>query len=449
MSDDGNRRPAEAGGRSGSSEVLRPIASPAWSGLLGETDTATGRTRVRGHRRPFAGVLGPWRPSVDGPPPRLSFLVLPWPVREIRTTERVVREGRTGERSPPADATPGTTTVRRLLRTDEGERSDGPVVRRGEYETTAPADGTVAGTAETLREVLRWRPVPGIGPAPSDRTGDPPGTGPSGLRLPLRTTPAGRAGDRGADRTGAGGGRAGTDGCGSGAGTTAEPRGGTTEPTPPGDRQPWPLAVGESTGDRWPTGRVRSPVLAGDAPTVLHPPGGTHRSEAGAPARGRSGESSAERPEGTSRADRGERTEPTLDGVSAVSPGRGVGPSAVDLPAPRRAAPDPVRLAYRRADAGIGRAIRGTGTSPGGAARAVATAGVRTPPDARPLGTPSATGRPGVTDETVPGRRDAPAGASHSPRSPFASFPDADAAVEFVYREIERRWRVERERRGL
>jgi hypothetical protein len=64
-------------------------------------------------------------------------------------------------------------------------------------------------------------------------------------------------------------------------------------------------------------------------------------------------------------------------------------------------------------------------------------------------GGPPLDAAPGTDRRDATARPDAATGRPTAPVSPFASFRDTEAAIDHVYREIERRRRIERERRGL
>lgn len=141
----------------------------------------------------------------------------------------------------------------------------------------------------------------------------------------------------------------------------------------------------------------------------------------------------------------------TFDGSPDPLPGRDERSGAVDFPTRDRGSTGPARIAYRRADVGTGGAIRAAGTSSALTALSASATGGSTQTPARPLaalGASEATERSGPTAEAATERREAPA-PTGAPTPPFASFPSTEAAVDHVYREIERRWRIERERRGL
>jgi hypothetical protein len=434
MSGDEDRSDTAQDGRDDSPGVVRPVAHQGWSGLL----DATGRTGERPSSpvvlRPFTGVLGPWQPSIETLTPRLSFLALPWLVREVHTTEReriVSKEPTTG-RTLPAEAPPETTTVRRLLRADEGESRDATATPRDERDDTAAARADEVSTeatrtAETLREVLRWCPVLVDRPSPPDRVGDRPdepgatvGTEPSIVRRDFRAS------------IGVGARVSGSEGGDSGERPGPEVRAGPRSPAadvsrtdtavrrPGGSRRmpARPPGTGVAAIHRWPTGTARPALRAEGSPTVLRRPWDPIRS-------------------GTDAADRRVRARGSTAGVDDV-----------DHPSPDRGSTGPPRLAYRRADGGGTAASSGVPTPPGGTALREPVAGDPTAPgpvNARPLAA-STTGGQGDADSTALVGRDAP---PQNSTSPFASFPDTDTAIDHVYREIERRWRIDRERRGL
>jgi hypothetical protein len=424
------------------------------AGLLG-SDWAGGHDGVTvrtGLLRPFTGVLGPWQPSTEGPLPRLSFLALPWLVREVHTTERerVVREERTTERTLPTEATPETTTVHRLLRTDEGESHEATATPRNEHDDaaatrTGEVPTEVTRTTETLRDVLRWRPVLIDRPAPwsrvedrSDGIGTTPGTEPPTTRRAFRAIPEARANARGADGAGASE-RAGVEErTGRRIRTVDRSRIGVAVRTPAGSRGSTTRTSGiGAPADRRPsTGTRRPALLAGRASMTLRHPWNPHRNGIDGPAEGRGRVAGVDH-----------RAESPTTATDAV-PNPPVETDADSGPTPDDEVVSPVRLAYRRADGGGTVTTGGAPTPAAGTALREPVAGDPTAPspvDARSLGA-STTEEPSDAGGSPLVGRDGP---PENPTSPFASFPSTEAAVEHVHREIERRLRIERERRGL
>lgn len=466
--------------------ALRPVAGGGWTGML---DDRSVMTPTPGLLRPFVGVLGSWRPATGGPPPKLSFLSLPWLLREreVHTTELITTERHETERTPSTDLTPETTTVYRLLRdSNGGDRETRP--RRDDSGTTGdprsrtPDSDTTPRHAADLREVLAWHPVlvdpsmfPGrTGGEPTDRTGS---IEPTPVDRTLRSVARReRPDDGGIERA---------EGTDAAAGSTENRRVGReprtavgaadradlgTGTAPVGIARPWLPRAGTPEEIRRRTGTGRSasgfrPRLStGPTPTVLarlgpEPRAGTveqprvdgSASASGSPARG-----TPDSPGGRSGPNWGtaadDATAPgAVERPALILPGGPSGPGEVDgRPGPiggdvGRSGPAsddgnaPVTLTYRDAgarDSGTRQATRTaerrrTDSVALGASRDGAESAVEAPSE---TATGPATDRPDT---------------AAAPASPFASFPDTDAAIDHVYREIERRWRIDRERRGL
>lgn len=434
-------------------------AGTGWTTLRGHTGPADpdGATRV-GTLRPFSGVLGAWQPTVEGLPLRLSFLSLPWLVRELHTADRTASE-RTVAEAPRADptrsgdTTPRNTTVSRLIRSG----TDAAVTPSSDHEnpTTGPSDdptvGPVPRTGGRLRDVLRWRPVLLDRPTPTERTGDDPGgsdatvsTEPPAVPRRFRTAHETERADaprpaRTTARTGDGP-EPTTD--------RADARG--ARETPAGSRSGWPASPPISVDARRPTGGFRPTLLAADVPTVLHrsryrPPDGD------LPGHGRSGSPATALPDDSGA---------PADGLAPVD---GTGLPALTLPGGAAVSPPPTE-STASPGSGRGRALIYRHTNyPHAAARAAdgrrqdggpgtgpPAWGDRrpTPPEAVPPVDTPATGRSRPTEGSVPAERPRETGGADTPTSPFASFADSEAVVDHLYREFERRWRIERERRG-
>ncbi|MEF8841161.1 MAG: hypothetical protein V5A62_05990 [Haloarculaceae archaeon] len=432
--------------------------------------------------------------------PRLSFLALPWLVREreIRTTERVTTERVETGTTPSTDRTPETTTVYRLLRDADGSPRR-PRPRRDDSEATGepssgtPDSDTTPSDGADLRGVLAWHPIlidgstfaGRIGDEPTDRTVS---TEPTPVAWTLRSFDHGeRPGDGGVERAG------GTDAA---AGATENRRVGReprtavetadradlgTSTAPVGIARPWLPDAGTPGETRRGTGigrsalGIRPRLSTGPTPTVLARLGpgsragpvepllvGGSASASGTPARGTpdpAGGRSGPTP-GTAADD---ATAPgAVERPALILPGGQSGPGEIDgRPGPTggdigRAGPasddgtGPLTLTYRDAGARDG-GVRGVTRTPG--RRRVDPSAPPTAATAESVGQNGSMGRAGgsVEDATATGTGSTtdPHGKSRVPDVPFASFPDTDAAIDHVYREIERRWRIDRERRGL
>lgn len=469
MTGDEIDRGTERSDRAGAVDTLRPVVQHGWSGLLGGggvVEAQPGRRLAPGVLAPFSGVLGPWVPSVDGLPPRLSFRSLPWLVhREIRTrtTERLVPDDRTDERSQDPK-TPETTTVARLLRADDPAEMPG-------------SDGDA-----TLREVLRWRPSPGdtppeSGPSVTSRAGRSATVRAAFPPVPhtLRSNPGTVVTDDRETASSGGGDRHGTDRS-SGSATT--PRG--EGPSPVGGVPPREAPT--ATGPVWSADERRtkglSPSTDGFGPVrtaVATLATRRDRTGGGLVVDDRRPATPATRParswgDGREPTPASEGDRPSLAGPPVAprsSVGRGVGATG-GSPTPSSPAGDrgsagvggPSPLVYRQGGVATGAAPqpavgRAGSTSAGQGARS-------TLPDGTPFGDTSASddsntigratpsgrapaveGPYGRGDADGTGRTDGTSG------SPFASFPDAAAIVDHLYHELARRQRIERERRGL
>ena len=441
---------------------LRPVARSGWSGLLERATAPSEPAPGTGVLRSFTGVLGAWRPSVEGLPLRLSFLSLPWLVRERHTADRTA--GRTAAGAPQADPTswgdptPEATTVSRLLRWG----TDAPVTPSSDHggSTTGPSDDPTVGssprTEGRLRDVLRWRPVLVDRPTPTERLRDDPlGNDGAASREPpsvprrFRTATDTERADapRPTRTTARTDGRAGSDGPDT---TTDRADDGGARETPARIRSAWPASPRTSVGPRRPTDGFRPTLPAAGVPTLLHlsrhrAPDGDH------PGHRRSGPPATAPPDGSRAPDGG------------LAPADGTVRPALTLPGGAAGSPPSTEpLASAGAERGRPLIYRHTASpnaaAPGASARRQddgpatglsSSDGRRpTPPETVPPVDTPATGRSRPADRSVPAARSHGAGDADTPTSPFASFADSEAVVDHLYREFERRWRIERERRG-
>jgi hypothetical protein len=471
MTDERSDSGAGRSDRDGSVDPLRPVVRHGWSGLLGGDGGIESRPEHRlgpGVLAPFSGVLGPWVPSVEGVPLRLSFLSLPWLVhRAVRTTERVDSTDRPAERSGDP-RTPETTTVSRLL------RAGGPVkIARSNTDTV-------------LREVLRWRPgsvdfSPVSGGTATSRAGRS-----RTARAALPAVPRTLWSNRGAVVTGDretasddddGGVHHGTDRRESRTAPTSEgPSSVGSEPSP---------EASTGTGPVWSVGERRSPGLSPSTDRFRPMHAAVAARESGRRARAGEGEglppgerTDTARPVSPGNRPRrswgdGREPSPVTGGDRTSFPGPLVAPrSGVGRVAEAVAGastPHPPAGETDRAGVGMSSPLvyrQGGATSEPVDGRVGPAWATQERPSVRPGGVPvgdtsTADAPNGSVEGTPPGRWVAEEGAyggrdasgadrtRDTPVSPFASFPDADAVVDHLYYELERRQRIERERRGL